>query len=172
MKTVPLILAALLAAPACAQDAAKAPLADIAFLIGHWNSDDGKVADTGGTSKGSSNITLEANGHALLRRDHTGLFDANGNPMGDFDQIMLIYPENGTLHADYSDGQHAIHYTSATIVPGKSVVFSTAANAGAPVFQLSYALEDARTLSIDFGMIPPGQTTLHEIARGTATKTP
>ncbi len=176
MKPLALAFALLLAPAALArqapQDAAKDPLAGIEFLVGHWTSDDGKVADTGGTSKGSSDITPEANGHALLRRDHTDLFDAQGKPAGGFEQIMLIYPENGTLHADYTDGQHVIHYAGATVVPGKSVVFSSAANAGAPVFRLSYALQDARTLSIGFGMIPPGQTELREIARGTARKTP
>jgi hypothetical protein len=153
--------------------AAKAPgdeLAGVRFLVGHWSSDNGQVADTGGRSKGSSTITLEANGQALLRRDHTALLDAQGKPSSSFDQIMLIYPENGTLHADYTDGQHVIHYDTATIVAGKSVTFSSASRPGAPTFRLSYELQGTDTLAITFGMIPPGQAAFHLIARGTAKK--
>jgi hypothetical protein len=105
----------------------KADLAGIGFLVGRWESSNGKVADTGGTSRGFSVVTVEANGTALLRRDYTDLFDAGKKPSGGFDQIMLIYPENGTIHADYSDGQHVIHYTSAAVVAGESVTFSSVA---------------------------------------------
>jgi hypothetical protein len=69
---------------------------------------------------------------------------------------MLIYPEGGTLHADYSDGQHVIHYTSATVSAGKSVTFMSAAGTG-PVFQLSYILQSADTLAISISMQAPGQ---------------
>jgi hypothetical protein len=148
----------------------KPDLASIGFLVGRWESGDGKVADTGGTSKGSSVVTVEANGEALLRRDHTDLFDAKRTPSGGFDQIMLIYPEGGTIHADYSDGQHVVHYTSATVVSGKSVTFSSAAQTGAPTFTLSYELHAPDTLSVTFGMTPPGQTEFRPIATGTLRK--
>jgi len=145
----------------------KADLVGIGFLVGRWGSDDGKVADTGGSSRGSSVVTVEANGEALLRRDHTDLFDANKKPSRGFDQIMLIYPEDGTIHADYSDGQHVIHYTNATVVSGKSVTFSSAAQPGAPTFKLSYELQAPDTLRVTFGMTLPGQTVIQPIATGT-----
>src|ERR1700761_9146497 len=116
--------------PALSQPALQTPLAALGFLVGHWSSGNGVVADTGGTSKGVSDIIVDANGGALLRRDHTDLFDKSGKPAGGFDQIMLIYPEAGTLRADYSDGQHVIHYTKADVVSGKSVVFTSAAPSG------------------------------------------
>ena len=106
-----LAMAAAIASPATAQPRLKPELAAISFLVGDWTSVTGKVADTGDTDRGGSRITIEADGAALLRRDHTETFDAKGKPTGAFHQIMLIYPEGGTLRADYSDGEgHVIHY--------------------------------------------------------------
>jgi len=145
----------------------KADLAGIGFLVGRWESGSGRVADSGGTSRGSSVVTVEANGAALLRRDHTDLFDARAKPSGGFDQVMLIYAENGTIHADYSDGQRVIHYTSATVVAGESVTFSSTPQAGTPAFKLTYELHAPDTLSVTFGMTPPGQSGFQPIASGT-----
>ena len=160
-----------LIAGATAQSASLKPaLSGISFLVGTWTGGTGKVADTGGTSRGSSTITAEVGGSVLIRRDHTDLFGADGKPSGSFEQVMMIYPEGGTLHADYSDGEHIIHYTSAAVVPGRSVVFTTAASAGAPSFRLRYEKADAQTLAIRFEMAPPGQTDFHAIATGTLRK--
>ena len=150
--------------------AVKPGLAGVSFLVGDWSSGKGVVADTGGTSTGSSRITVAANGAVLLRQDRTSLFDKAGQPSGSFNQIMMIYPEGGTLHGDYSDGTHIIHYTQAEIVPGKSVSFSTVQQSGVPVFRLTYALASPDTLSVTFGMTPPGGTTVHPIATGTLHK--
>jgi hypothetical protein len=170
MKWLAAAMAVWIVSPAMAQPTLKPDLADIGFLVGHWDSGAGKVADTGGTSKGSSTITVEAGGAALVRRDHTDLFDAKGQPAGSFDQIMLIYPEGGTLHADYTDGVHVIHYTNAVVVPGKSVTFKSAVQPGAPSFQLVYDFQVPDTLGIAFGMFPPGQTAVRPIATGTLKK--
>lgn len=115
---------------------------------------------------------MEANGHALLRRDHTDLFDRDGKPAGGFDQIMMIYPENGSIHADYSDGKHVIHYDSATVVAGRSVAFMSTHQQGAPVFKLSYELTQPETLAVTFAMAPPGQSEFKPIASGTARRSP
>ncbi len=148
----------------------KPELSGLSFLVGSWGSGTGKVAETGGTSRGASVITSEAGGSVLLRKDHTELFAADGKPAGSFDQIMMIYPEGGAVRADYSDGEHVIHYTSATIVPGRSVVFATTASPSAPSFRLSYEKTDPATLSVGFEMAPPGQTDFHLIASGTLTR--
>lgn len=145
----------------------KSDLAGVAFLVGDWSSGKGVVADTGGSSTGSSRITVAANGAVLLRQDRTNLFDRAGKPTGSFDQIMMVYLEGGALHGDYSDGTHVIHYTQAEVVPGKSVSFSSAHQSGVPVFRLTYALAAPDTLSVTFGMTPPGATTFTPIATGT-----
>ena len=167
-----IILAALLlASPTLAHAAApQGPLADVGFLVGNWKSGVGKVADTGGTSVGTSRITLEADGKTLLRRDRTQTFNKVGEPAGAFSQIMLIYPEGGTLRADYGDGEgHVIHYTAASITPGKSVEFTAPAGA-APGFRLTYTLTARNALNVEFGMLPPGGAPFHEIASGTLHK--
>jgi len=168
MKTP--ILALVLAAASVSQAQAaelKPELAGVGFLVGDWRSGVGRVADTGATDTGGSQITVEADGSALLRRDHTETFDAHGRSTGGFHQIMLIYPEGGTLHADYSDGEgHVIHYVKAEVVAGKSVVFTAAPQAGAPSFRLRYSLQTPGELAVDFGMIPPGGGALRPIATG------
>jgi len=152
-----LALAALFAAPAASADPALQPkLAEIGFLVGDWSNGQGHVADTGGASSGASKITVEAGGGVLLRRDHTNLFDSAGKPAGGFNQVMMIYAEAGTLHAEYSDGAHIIHYVSAEVRPGRSVTFTSAVQPGAPVFRLAYELTSPDALIVTFGMIPPG----------------
>jgi hypothetical protein len=167
------LTAALLAAPALAQPALKPPLAGLGFLVGDWDSGEGKVADTGGTSRGVSHVTIEADGWSLLRRDRNEIAGPDGKPAGGFSQMMLIYPEAGTLHADYSDGEgHIIHYDKAEIVPGKSVVFTSPASAAAPGFRLTYTLKSPGDLGVDFGMLPPGGGAFHPIASGTLRRAP
>ena len=148
----------------------KPELAGVAFLVGDWSSGKGVVAETGGTSTGSSRVTVAANGAVLLRQDRTNLFDEAGKPTGGFDQIMVIYPDGGTLHGDYSDGTHVIHYTHADVIHGKSVTFSSTQQPGRPVFRLTYALAAPDTLSVTFGMTPPGASTFNPIATGTLHK--
>jgi len=131
-------------------------LAEIGFLVGDWSNGQGHVAETGGASTGASKVTVEAGGGVLLRRDHTSLFDRNGKPAGGFNQVMIIYPEAGTLHADYSDGTHVIHYVTAEVRPGRAVTFTSAVQPGAPVFRLAYELTAPDALIVTFGMIPPG----------------
>jgi len=166
-----LALAALVAASAAAQPAPalKPALAGLGFLAGDWKGRDGKVDDVpGGRSQGGSQITVESDGAALLRRDHTEVFDAHGKQINAFHQTMLIYPEGEALHADFADGEgHVIHYVSATVTPGRSVVFHGAVQPGAPTFRLSYELSAPDALTVDFGMIPPGATEVRRIATGT-----
>jgi hypothetical protein len=163
-----LVLASpVLVSPVWAQATLKPPLAPLSFLVGNWKGDDGKVADTGGTSKGGSIISAESDGSALLRVDHTELFDKAGKPAGSFHQTMLIYPDNGAIRAEYVDGEgHTIHYVAVDITAGKSVTFSSPPNQF-PVFRLRYELQAPGTLAVSFGMVPPGQTEFRPIANGT-----
>ncbi len=163
-------VAALASSNAAAAPPLNHDLSGLSFLLGHWASGRGKVADTGGTSSGSSVITPQAGGAVLLRQDHTNLFSASGASAGSFDQIMMIYPEGGQIRADYADGTHVIHYTSAEVTPGRSVVFITAPHPGAPVFRLAYMVTSPTTLALSFSMIPPGGAGPHPIATGTLQK--
>ena len=172
MRSSRALLACVALVIASAASAQTASLDGIRFLVGRWTAGEGAVADTGQRSTGTSVITEETGGTSLLRRDHTDLFDATGKPMGGFDQIMLMYPDGGAIHADYFDGQHVIHYTKATVTAGRSVVFDTGTVTGRPAFRLSYDLENAATLRVTFEIAPPGQTTFNPIASGTLKRAP
>jgi hypothetical protein len=169
MRTVLAALALALLAQSTSAAPLQPPLAGLSFLLGTWRSGTGQVADTGGTARGASVMTSEANGAVLLRRDHTDLFDRAGKPHGGFDSLMIVHAAPSGLAAAYFDGTHVIQYDTVTISPGKSVVFATAPSPRAPTFRLTYTLTKS-TLSVDFGMAPPGQTAFHPIATGTLHK--
>lgn len=172
MKLSVLALAGLLAATSAAAQAPtlKPALQGIGFLVGRWSTPTrGKVADTGGGSTGEIAFTPEAGGAALLRRDHVQLYDASGKATGGFDILMMIYAEAGAIHADYADGEHVIHYTSAAVDPGRAVTFTSASSPSAPTFKLSYALTRPDRIDIAFGMTPPGGG-FHPIATGFAIR--
>lgn len=167
MKVLLCLAAALITASAgAAEPPLKSELDGLNFLLGRWQDGTGKVADTGNASTGTSAFSSEAGGAALLRRDHTDLYDKAGKLTGGFDQIMLIYPENDTLHADYTDGTHVIHYGSATVVPGKSVTFLSVATPGFPIFRLEYALKSPGELAVTFSAAAPGTTNFSAVATG------
>ncbi len=169
---VAFLLAAGLAGPALAAPAkALAPeLQPLGFLVGRWTAGEGKTAQ--GTASGRSAFSIEAGGKALLRRDHTTLKGPDGKRAGALDQVMLIYPEGGTFRADYSDGQHVIHYAKARVEPGRSVVFDAPGQAGAPSFRLSYAAEGADALKVSFEMAAPGETAFRPVAVGEMKRAP
>lgn len=144
-------------------------LSGLSFLVGSWRDAKGVVADTGGTSTGRSDFTVEANGGLLLRRDHTNLFDTAGKPSGGFDQIMMIYPEGGAVHGDYFDGQHTIRYNHVDIAPD-TATFTSIRLPGQPVYKLVYHLTDPKTLSVAFSILPPGASDFQPIATGTMAR--
>jgi hypothetical protein len=173
MRNAAFVFSALLvASTASAQTPSlKGGLQGMDFLVGHWSTPTpGKVADTGGGSTGESNFTPEVGGSVLLRKDHVSLYDAAGKPTGGFDIMMMIYPEAGGIHADYADGDHIIHYTSASVIPGRAVTFVSASSPTTPTFKLSYVLSKPKVIDIDFSMAASGSTDFHPIATGSATK--
>ena len=169
---VVLLFAAGLAGPVLAAPAkALAPeLQPLGFLVGRWTAGESKTAQ--GTASGRSAFSVEAGGKALLRRDHTALKGPDGKRAGAMDQVMLIYPEGGTFRADYSDGEHVIHYAKAKVEPGRSVTFDAPGQGGAPSFRLSYALDGADALKVSFEMAPPGEAAFKPVAQGEMKRAP
>ena len=147
----------------------KAAVQPLGFMVGRWSGDAGK-AENGVTTKGLIAVEPAVGGAALMSRGHTDLFSAKGEPIGGFDQLLLVYPEGSDLHADYLDGDHVIHYVSAAVDPGKSVTFTTAKTPGPPRFRLTYSLRTPDTLNIKFEMQPPGAPDFQTIASGDAQR--
>jgi hypothetical protein len=168
------LISVLLAEPAFAAPARKLglELEPLGFLVGNWTAGQGTVAATGGVATGRSAFSIEAGGGALLRRDHTTLKGPDGKRAGGMDQVMLIYPEGGGLKADYSDGTHVIHYVEAQVTPGRSVVFRSAPQPGAPSFRLTYEVAPGDALAVKFEMAPPGESAFKPVAEGQMTRKP
>jgi hypothetical protein len=146
-------------------------LAPLGFLVGHWEGG-GEVTDTGGKAVGVSDMTVEANGRLLLRRDRNETLDKSGKVVGALGQVMSVYEEGGAVRADYVDGEgHVIHYGPAVIVPGRSVEFTSVAPAG-PIFRLRYEAVGADALKIWFGLKPPGVADFQPIAIGDVHRAP
>ena len=172
-RLILMILALATAGPAQAQTKTLVTaLQPLQFLVGHWQGG-GEVSDTGGRSKGVSTISVEADGRALLRNDRTEVSGKAGHRAQGFSQLMTIYPDTGGVRADYVDGEgHVIHYGPASIVPGRSVEFTSVGPAEAPVFRLRYDAEGPDTLEIGFAIRPPGQTAFQPIAVGDVHRLP
>lgn len=162
-----ILLATMLAGAAHAETLSP-QLAPVQFLIGDWTGH-GK-SENNSTDTGTSSIHAIVGGAALLRRDHNDVRDAKGKLTESFDQVMLIYPEGDTLHADYVDGSHTIHYIRADVTDGQSVEFLTAVTANAPTFRLTYTKASATTLDIKFEMAAPGGTDFHTVAEGVVAR--
>lgn len=161
---------ALAAAAEVAQaQALSAAMAPLGFLVGAWNGVEARTAD-GGEPRGSFTIEPTAGGAALLRRDHSQVFRADGSLAQTLDQVMLIYPEGGQLRADYFDGTHVIHYAKVEVDPGQSVRFTTAAQTGAPTYSLTLSRLGLDEVTVRFEVAGPGQPAFHLIAAGTARR--
>lgn len=140
-----------------------APLKPLAFLVGRWEGA-GEARDAGAPERGVSTISVEADGRVLLRRDLASLA---GQPGSSFSQVMMIYAEADGVHGDYVDGEgHVIHYSPARIDPGRSVEFTSAGPAGAPVFRLRYDAWGEDGLKVAFMIRPPGASGFRPIAVG------
>ena len=106
-------------------------LKPLQFLVGHWEGS-GEVTATGGAARGVSDMTVEADGRLLLRRDRNEALDKAGHREGGLGQMMSIYEEGAAVRGDYVDGEgHVIHYGPATVVDGKSVEFTSVTPPGA-----------------------------------------
>lgn len=142
-------------------------IAPLGFLVGSWREQRSQVINVR-SSQGYFSFEPAINGQALLRRDHNDFVMKAGHDPA-YDQIMLIYPEDGKLRGDWLDGQHVIHYTAIAIEPGRSVTFEGSTRSGGPIFRLNYRLGPSG-VEVTFGQKRKGSRTMTTIATGVAVK--
>jgi hypothetical protein len=126
------------------------------FLEGEWTAEGG--GQPGQASAGGFRFQPELDGKILLRTNRSEYPASANRPAIVHKDLMVIYPgaEGKPARADYWDNEgHVIRYT--VTADGKSAVFLSDADAAGPRFRLTYAVTDAKTLSIKFEMAQPGK---------------
>ena len=107
-----------------------APLEPLHFLEGRWEATGGQKEKTG---TGKTTFEVVNQGHAILRKNFAIYPNAPRH-----DDVMIIYPENDRVRADYWDSEgHIIHYT-VTIASDGSAVFVSDVIPKSPRFRLTY----------------------------------
>jgi hypothetical protein len=125
-------------------------------LVGEWA---GEGSGSPGSGAGTSSFQFDLQKQVLVRRSHSEYPASEGRPATVHDDLMVIYPGTGEeSRAIYFDNEgHVIEYSAKWSAGGDALTFLSKATAGAPQFRLEYKKIDAETLSVAFGMVPPGQ---------------
>lgn len=121
------------------------------FLIGDWK---GEGGGRPGQGVGDFSFALDLQDHVLLRRASSQLSSSR------HDDLLIVFREPGTTadRAMYFDSEgHVIRYGIVAGTDGKSLVFTTEAQPGAPRFRLTYTETGADAISIRFETAPPGK---------------
>src|SRR5437764_2054866 len=94
------------------------PLADLRFLLGDWRAVDTPAGETGAFA-----FKLAVQDHVIIRTNEATYAATADRPASRHDDLLVIYPEDGSLKADYFDNEgHVIRYAVATRAPD-AVVF-------------------------------------------------
>lgn len=142
-------------------------MAPLGFLVGDWEATGGRVVNVA-SSRGHFSFEPVIEGKALLRRDHNDFVMIKGRDPS-YDQIMLIYPEDGLIRGDWFDGTHVIHYKAVSIKPGRSVRFESLPRKGTPSYRLTYVM-GSDGVNVSFERSDAGSRSFKPIAVGTAAR--
>ncbi len=140
--------------PGAALDAGVSdPLAPAMALVGRW------VADPDPQAPGVTGWSVferEAQGHALVRKNHAEYPATTQRPASVHDDVMVLYAEQGQLRAEYVDSEgHHIRYGVSAAGPS-TLVFLSDAGVPGPRFRLTYAWTAKDRLTLLFEIAPPG----------------
>lgn len=84
------------------------PWEKIQFLMGEWT---GQGTGDPGHGSGGYSFGFDLDKRVLIRNNHADYPAANGRPAFSHHDLMIVYPENGNLRADYFDNKgHVIHF--------------------------------------------------------------
>ena len=171
---LPLMVVAMMMSASCTGAFAQplnTALVDLEFLEGHWKVQAGKNTTSrlyGALERGTSDISVTANGQALIKQDHFYLVGVEGQMLGSADPVMLIYPEASTLHGEQVSGRGVVHYTATHVEHGKSVTFESTSADG--TLRLTYLLKAPDTVSMTSESRKSGGTAFEVIATQTLQK--
>ena len=146
------------------------PWNDYQFLIGTW-SGEGKGAP--GQGKGRFTFAVDLQGKVLVRK-HRAEIASQGDRPAFHEDLMIIYPEGGSVRAIYFDNEgHVIHYAPHFSPDKKTLAFVSVGDPRMPHFRLSYTKQSEDALAIKFEMAPPGKPDAFKTyTQGTATREP
>jgi hypothetical protein len=152
MKRWALVVVMLWTALAPAQTPAKNRWAAWEPFLGTWVGD-----GNGQPGQGTGEFTLEPElqgGRCWYGTTMPSTPQAKDKPAYRHDDLMVIYPDEKSVRADYWDNEeHVIHYV-AEVTTEKLVFLSEEAQAG-PRYRLTYVKTGADTLKLTFEIAPP-----------------
>jgi hypothetical protein len=127
--------------------------APIEFLLGDWVGE-----GDGGPGQGSGEFSFykDLDGKVAVRKNFAEYPATKDRPALRHDDLMIVYPDSGTLRAIYFDNDgYVIHYA----VQGTkdSAVFLSDALPSAQRFRLTYERTSADAVSLKFEIAPPGK---------------
>jgi hypothetical protein len=146
-----LAFAVALALAADARAQASASLAPLEFLLGDWEA----VGLPPGES-GAFIFSLAVQERIIVRTNYAQYPARDGRPATRHDDLMVIFPENDRLKADYFDSeQHVIRYVISIRGP-KDVMFLSELKPSEPRYRLTYTLGSDNVLKGAFDVSAPG----------------
>ena len=124
------------------------------FLIGEWTGEGGGEP---GQGAGGFSFKPDLDGRVLIRKNHSDYPAAKDKPAYHHEDLMIVYPDGPTGHAIYFDNEgHVIHYGIEFSGDG-AIILTSAAQASAPRFRLTYTKLSADKVGIRFEIAPPGK---------------
>ena len=144
-------LAVLLICALPALGAERAPLDDLAFLVGSWEAVPGPDG-----ARGAATFRFDVQGRVLVRTNRAEYPAAGGRPAFSHEDLMVVFVEGAPpAKAIYFDNEgHVIRYTVAALTP-KGVTFVSEVAPGQPRYRLTYTVLADERLAGEFALAPP-----------------
>jgi hypothetical protein len=128
---------------------------DFRFLIGTW---EGVGKGQPGEGAGAFSFELSLDGAVLIRRSQSSYPATKERPASTHEDLMVIFPEGGRMHAIYFDNEgHVIRYEVTVAGTPRTVTLVSPPSPDAPRFRFVYRVVDANTVNGRFEIAPPGK---------------
>ena len=125
------------------------------FLIGDWA---GEGSGQPGQGTGAFSFRPDLDARVLVRKNRADYPATKDKPAYSHQDLMVVYPEGPAASAVYFDNEgHVIHYGIEFGRAGGTVIFTSAAEAAAPRFRLTYNKLGTDKVGIRFEIAPPGK---------------